>query len=74
MGNQQGENEMKCDWIFVSQGWREEVTLDETALPNHGDGKIHANRGFEVVAVIQGLISRPNPLIIGVEWKPKASN
>ena len=44
---------MDCDWITVSQDRsREEVTLTEPNLPELGDGKIRAGKGFEVVLVV----------------------
>lgn len=61
---------MKCDWIFLAKDYRKEESLEESFLPNIGDGKNYDNKGFEVVFVVTNRVSAPAPLIIAVEWKP----
>jgi hypothetical protein len=63
---------MDCDWIFVNQDRsRQEVTLQEPALPQAGDGKIYAGRGYEVAYVVPNRIAQPNPAVIAVEFAQK---
>jgi hypothetical protein len=65
---------MKCDWIFLAQDRsRDEGTLEEPALPQVGDGKLHKGKGFEVAIVGEALVSRPNPVVIAVEWSKKST-
>jgi hypothetical protein len=60
---------MDCDWIFVSQDRsREEVTLAEPNLPQLGDGKIRAGKGFEVMLVVTNRVAQPNPTVVAFEF------
>jgi hypothetical protein len=60
---------MDCDWIFINQDRsRIEITLQETAVPNLGDGKAYNGKGYEVVAVVTNRVSAPDPLVIAVEF------
>ncbi len=64
---------MDCDWIFVNQDRsRLEVTLQEPTLPQPGDGKNHAGRGYEVVYVVTNRVSQPNPTVIAVQFVQKS--
>ena len=60
---------MDCDWIFVSQDrTQKQVTLQEMTLPQLGDGKAHDERHYEVVFVGEKLVSRPNAVVVAVEF------
>lgn len=59
---------MDCDWIFLNRdGSKDEATLTEPALPNPGDGKVHAQKGYVVRHVITGRTTSNNPAVIASE-------
>lgn len=66
------EQKMDCDWVFVNKNnTPAKATINEEALPNIGDGKMHDGVGYEVVFTGSKLTSRPNPVVVAVET-PKA--
>lgn len=59
---------MDCDWVLMKQdGTVLRVTLQENALPQLGDGKLHESVGYEVVAVGTKLVSRKNPFVLAAQ-------
>jgi hypothetical protein len=65
---------MDCDWIFIRLDHsRQEATLNEPTLPVVGDGKHHGGQSYEVVAVIAGRTTTPNPAVIAVEFPPRSA-
>lgn len=59
---------MKCDWVFLTKNNRTiKSTIQETRLPELGDGKVFHGIGFEVQAVITNRIYNKNNLIFAVE-------
>jgi len=64
---------MDCDWVFVSQDRsRQEVTLQESAIPRLGEGKVYAGKGYEVILVVEKRITQPNPLVLAFEFVQKS--
>ena len=59
---------MDCDWVFLSKGHREEVTLQEKVLPKLEDGKMHNGDGYEVVLVVTNRAASDNPLVAAVKF------
>ncbi len=58
----------KIDYIFLNQDNSKDLkTLEETHIPNTGDGKVHNNKHYEIIFKGENLISRPNPLVLAVE-------
>jgi hypothetical protein len=64
---------MDCDWIFASQDRsRQEVTLEESAIPRLGNGKVYAGKGFEVILVVEKRVMQPNLLALAFEFVQKS--
>jgi len=66
---------LKIDYIFLNQDNNKTLeTYEEPSMPSAGDGKIHDGKHYKIIFTADNLISRPNPLVLAVEFTPNSIN